>query len=179
MGKNNGETRKTRLPCLIKKGLKAMDINATYRISNECKYDIGVKTTNGLEVNIPAGSNYVRLSVEDIYRIEGMCHKRKVFSAGMLVPVSDDGKKLTLEDLGAHTDSYTVENQKHLSDEEILQNIKKPNKAFEAWVRKIEDLSELESVIAVAKANDISASKLRILQSMVPDRDLLDIDEEQ
>ena len=155
-----------------------MNGSQTFRIANKCKYDIGVPLMNGQDVNIPAGSAYIRLSVDDILRIEGMCHKRKVFSAGMLVPVTDDGKELKLEDVGGYTDAYTEENQKHLSDEEILQNIKKPNKAFEAWVNKIDDLSELESVIAVAKANDVSASKLRILQAKVPDRDLLDTDEE-
>ena len=155
-----------------------MDGSKTFRIANKCKYDIGVPLTNGQGVNIPAGSNYIRLSVDDILRIEGMCHKRKVFSAGMLVPTTDDGKELTLEDVGGYTDAYTEENQKHLSDEEILQNLKKPNKAFEAWVNKIEDLSEIDSVIAVAKAHDVSMSKLKILQARVPDKDLLDSDEE-
>ena len=155
-----------------------MNGSQTFRVKNKCKYDIGVPLLNGQDVNIPAGSAYIRLSVDDILRIEGMCRKRRVFSAGMLVPMTDDGKELTLEDIGGYTDSYTQENQKHLSDEEILQYIKKPNNAFKAWVSKIDDLSELESVIAVAKANDVSASKLKILQSRVPERDLLDDDEE-
>ena len=145
-------------------------------IHNKCKYDIGARLPNGIEVNIPAGSRYVKLSVDDIQAVEGMCHKRKVFSAKMLVPISPDGKELSLEDLGGFTDAYTVENQMHLSDEEILKNLKKPYKAYEAWINKIEDLSELDSVIAVYKANKDSmpASKLKPLQARFPDRDLLD-----
>lgn len=156
-----------------------MNGSQTFRIANKCKYDIGVPLMNGQGVNIPAGSSYIKLSVDDILRIEGMCHKRKVFSAGMLVPVTDDGKELTLEDLGGYTDSYTSENQKHLSDEEIKQNLKKNFKAFEAWVNKIEDLSEIDAVIAVAKAEDISMSKLKVLQARVPDKDILDSDNEE
>lgn len=156
-----------------------MNGSQTFRIANKCKYDIGVPLMNGQGVNIPAGSSYIKLSVDDILRIEGMCHKRKVFSAGMLVPVTDDGKELTLEDLGGYTDSYTSENQKHLSDEEIKQNLKKNFKAFEAWVNKIEDLSEIDAIIAVAKAEDISMSKLKVLQARVPDKDILDSDDEE
>ena len=156
-----------------------MNGNQTFRIANKCKYDIGVPLMKGQGVNIPAGSSYIKLSVDDILRIEGMCHKRKVFSAGMLVPVTDDGKELTLEDIGGYTDAYTAENQKHLSDEEILQNLKKNYKAFEAWVNKIDDPSEIDAIIAVARANDVSMSKIKVLQARVPDKDLLDSDEDE
>lgn len=156
-----------------------MNGNQMFRIANKCKYDIGVPLMNGQGVNIPAGSNYIKLSIDDILRIEGMCHKRKVFSAGMLVPMSDEGKELTLEDIGGYSDAYTVENQRHLSDEEIKENLKKNFKAFEAWVNKIEDPTEIDAVIAVAKANDVSMSKLKVLQARVPDKDILDSDDEE
>lgn len=156
-----------------------MNGSQTFRVANKCKYDIGVPLMNGQDVNIPAGSNYIRLSVDDILRIEGMCHKRKVFSAGMLVPITDDGVPLKLEELGGYTDAYTDENQKHLTDEEIEKNLKKPFKAFEAWLKKIDDPTEIESVIAVAKKIDAGGSKLRLIQAKVPNRDLLDEDDEE
>ena len=156
-----------------------MNGSDTFRIANKCKYNIGVPLQNGQQVNIPAGSDYIRLTVDDIRAIEGICTKRKVFSAQMLVPLTEDGKELKLEDIGSYTDSYTVENQKHLSDEEIEKNLKKPFKAFETWAKKIMDPSELDSVITVAKRIDAPLSKMRVLQNLAPDKDVMETDDEE
>lgn len=143
------------------------------RVYNKCKYDIGVNLISGLSVNIAAGK-FIMMSVNDILYVEGLCNRRKFFSAGMLVPTTDDGKELTLEGIGGYTDSYTVENQKHLSDEEIYEYLNKPYKTFEKWFNAIEDQTEIHAVAEIAKTiDDLAAGKLRLIQSKVPTRDLL------
>jgi len=153
-----------------------MDGNTTLRVYNRCKYDIGVILLSGRDVNISAG-NFIRMSVDDIMHIEGLCRNRKFFSAKMLVPVDNNGKELTLEDIDGYTDTYTEENQHHYSEEELEKELRKPFKSFEAFIKKVEDPSELDAVIRVAKKMDLPQSKMKVLQARVPGRDLLDEDD--
>lgn len=150
-----------------------MDGEKRFRVYNRCKYDIGVTLTSGQQPNIKAGS-FLPLTVNDILYIESVCSKRKFFSSKMLVAVSDDGKDLTLEDLGGYADENSLP---HMNDEEIISALKKPLKAFEAWFNKIDDPEELHAVYMVAKEMDLPASKLKILKSKAPNKDWLGEDE--
>lgn len=89
----------------------------------------------------------------------------------MLVPVDDAGKDLSLEDVGGFTDEGTVV---HHNVKEIEANLKKPFNAFKTWINKIEDPVELHEIWEVGKKMDLPASKLKILSSKMPNRDLLD-----
>ena len=143
--------------------------DAKFRVFNRCNYDIGVTLSSGQKPNIRKGS-FLPLSVDDILFIESIARGRKPFSSKQLVAVGPDGKDLTLEDLGGYTDTYT---EKHFSNEEIEANLKKPYKAVESWLSKIEDPVELHAISEIAIAMDLSASKLKLVQAKVPGVDLL------
>ena len=138
-----------------------------YRVFNRCKYDIGVKTINGLNVNIKAGG-FQMLTANDILYIESICTHRKFFSAKMLVPVGEDGKDIDIENIGIYQDSGT---QEHMNDDEIIAMLKKSNKQIEAWLKDINEPSELHSIYLVAKKMDISTGKLKILHDKMPDKE--------
>jgi len=150
-----------------------MDGDKKFRVYNRCKYDIGVTLMSGQQPNIKAGS-FIMLSVNDILFIEGNA-QRKPFSAKMLVAVDDNNKDVDLEDLGGYKDEYTTP---HLNDEEIIAELKKPIKAVEAWLKKIDSPEELHAIFVVAKSMDLPASKLKILQAKMPQKDMLEEDEE-
>jgi len=145
--------------------------DARYRVYNRCGHSIGVYVNNGQQsLNIRPGS-FAVLSVNDILYIESICNRKKFFSAKMLVPVDESGKDLRLEDLGGFSDESA---EVHHSAKEIESNLKKPFNAFKSWISKIEDPVELHEIWEVGKKLDLPASKLKILNAKMPNRDLLE-----
>ncbi len=140
------------------------------RVYNKCHYDIGVTLTNNTSVNIRPNSFQI-LTINDILYIESICNSKKYFSSKMLVPVDDNEKELTLNDLGGFTDEYA---EKHLNNEDIALMLKKSAKQIEAWLDGINDPEELHAIYEVAKESDLSASKLKILNAKIPSKDWLD-----
>lgn len=149
-----------------------MNGDKKFRVYNRCNYDIGITLTSGQQPNIRAGS-FLPLSVDDILYIESIARGRKPFSSKQLVPVSDDGKELTLEDLGGYTDTYAVQ---HFGSEEIEANLKKSAKVVEKWLEDITDPIELHAIAMVAKEMDLPGSKMKLVQAKVPNIDLLSDD---
>ena len=147
-----------------------MNGDARYRVYNRCNHDIGVYVSNGqMSLNIKAGS-FVVLSVNDILYIESISNRRKFFSAKMLVPVDENNKDLTLEDLGG----FSAEDAPvHLNEDEIRTNLGKTFKGFKAWIDTVDDPVEIHAIWEVGKKMDLPQSKLKVIQAKIPNQDLL------
>jgi len=141
-----------------------------YRVKNTCRYDIGVKTVNGANMLIAAGS-FQMLTADDIAYIESICTENKFFSKRMLVPYDAQGNEVTLESLGMYVSEDTVE---HLNTETIEAMLKQSAKKVEAWLAEINDPAELDAIVSVAKGMDLPASKLKLITAKVPYNDILD-----
>ena len=141
-----------------------------FRVYNKCNYDIGITLTSGQKPIIRKGS-FLPMTVNDILYLESVASGRKPFSSKMLVAVGDDGKDLTLEDLGGYTDTYS---EKHYNADEISANLRKPAKQMEKWLSEITDPVELHGIFEIAKEMDLPNSKMKILREKNPNLDPLD-----
>lgn len=156
--------------------IKAMNGDTRVRVYNRCNHDIGVYVNNGQQsINIKSGNAPVSLTVNDVLYIDGICNRKKFFSSGMLTIESNDGVPLTLEDIGGFTDMST---EIHYDSEEIESSLKKPLNAFKAWLAKIDDPVEIHAIWEIGKNMDLPASKLKLLQAKMPNKDLLESDSE-
>ena len=150
-----------------------MDGEKKLKVFNRCKYDIGVNLMSGQQANIPAGS-FIKITADDILFIESTS-KRKIFSAKMLVPVDDNNKDVSLDDLGGFPDVYSTP---HLNDDEIMEKLNKSAKAIGTWLDSIEQPEELHAIFEVAKEMDLPASKLKVIQAKMPTKNMLEDEEE-
>ena len=141
-----------------------------FRVYNRCKYDIGVTRQDNQSINIRAG-NFVMLTANDIAFIEGLCANKRFFSQKMLVPVDDAGNEVPLEKFLIYEDPDAVQ---HLNDGEIIAALKAPVKKVEEWLNKIDDPEELHAIYKVAMGLDLPASKLKILNAKIPNKDWLE-----
>ena len=149
---------------------KIINGDSKFRVYNRCSHSIGVVMSNGiLSANVKPGS-FVMLSVNDILYIESICNRKKFFSMKMLVPVDENGNELTLEQIGGFTDASV---EPHRDPDEIMELLNKPFASFKAWITKVDDPVELHEIWEVGKIMDLPASKLKLLQSKMPARDLL------
>lgn len=140
------------------------------RAYNRCRFDIGVMTAEGRQYNIKPGS-FIMLTVDDINYIDSICQKKKFFASGMLEAVDANGAVVDLDKLGI---AENEDEPKMLTDVEITASLKKSVKAVEAWLKEIDDPVELHAIYRVACDMDLPASKLKILNAKMPNRDWLD-----
>ena len=144
-----------------------------YRVKNMCRYDIGVKLTNGLSLLIAAGS-FQMMTADDIAYVESICTVNKFFSQRMLIPYDSQGNEVPLDKLGMYVEEDAVQ---HMNDEDIVSMLKQSPKKIEAWLADITDPAELGAISAVAKTMDLTASKLKVINAKMPYNDILDDNE--
>lgn len=138
-----------------------------FRVFNRTRYDVGIKTMNGLSFNITPGSFHI-LTADDIVFIESAYPNSKFFSKRILVPVNDKGEDVNIEEFGYDTDEHP-----HSNDTEVRQMLMQGVKKIEAWVSGIEDPAELHSIYLVAKEMDLPSSKLKVLKTYIKNKDWL------
>lgn len=146
-----------------------MDTEKIYRVYNRTKHDIGIRMSNGQEINIRAGS-FQPLKALDIQFIDSICVGPGFFVTKQLVAVDDEGKDVPFEKVGLYEDK-TI--QVHHNDSEITAALQKSPRQIEAWLSNIDDPAELDSIYVVAKKMNLPAGKIKILSNKIPNKDWL------
>ena len=152
-----------------------MDSNATFRVYNNTHYDIGITLSNNQQRVIRAGTFLPNVTAEDILYIENNA-RCKPFSSNVFMIKNTHEDVISLEDLGGYTDPYV---EKHFSPEEIADNLNKSAKAIANWLKDIDDPVELDAIRDMADKMDLPASKLRVIQAKIPNRNMLEPDYEE
>lgn len=151
-----------------------MDGSTLFRVYNNMNYDIGITLSSGQKPVIRSGS-FLPISVNDILYIESIALRVKPFSSKMFIIRDNDNNDLTLEDIGGFSDPYA---KKHYDADEIAANLSKNAKHISAWLKEIDDPIELDAIRDMAEKMDLPGSKLKIIQAKVPNKNLLEPEEE-
>lgn len=141
-----------------------------FRTYNRCNYDIGIRLENGREVNIKPGS-FALLTAADIEYVDSICQGKKFIASKMLVPVDTAGNEI---DLASLCSIVVDEAEEVLTEDAITAALKKSVKQIQAWIDSIDDPVELHSIYQIASQMDLPASKLKILNAKMPNKDWLD-----
>ena len=137
-----------------------------FKVYNRTRCDIGVKLLNGVEYNIVPGSFRI-LTANDILYLE-TAFRGNFFTKKLLVPVGEDGKDIDMSAFGLGALPHA-----HRDDSEIADMLKQSAKKIEAWLDEIDDKEELHAIYEVAKDMDLPASKLKILNAHIKNKDWL------
>ena len=139
-----------------------------YRVYNTCKYDIGIRMQDGRSYNIRP-KTFVLLSKSDIAMVENECGEDKFFAKGMLVAKTEEDDPVDIM-----KEFRIVEEEGHNDEDTIKAKLAMPVKKIEAWIDTITDEAELYAIWDTAKTMDLPSSKLKLLNSKIPDRNWLE-----
>lgn len=133
------------------------------RVYNDRPYDIGAVLLNGQSVNIKSGS-FTLLSEDDIAFIESQCsYNKKLFGTGKLR--IDKVTEEKIEEIGI----VKSEENFHIPNEEIEKKLLGGIANLKKWLATIQDKAYLYEIYTIAKALDLSTSKMKAIRDLLPE----------
>lgn len=136
-------------------------MNERVRVNNVTPYAIGLKSQSGVEYNIRPHA-FVMMHRDDVEY--NMAIAPKLFAS----PV-----RLVVEDQDLNDIMGVVPTEEIACDTETIEKMLKGSASkIEAWIGDNNYPHILETVFEVAKGMDLPASKIKVLQKFMPNRDL-------
>lgn len=133
------------------------------KVYNHAKFDVGVKTINGIEYNIRPGS-FIPLSDVDIEKIAA---ETRLFSSGILRV--DEKHREIEQEIGV----YAQDNVNFMTDEELHKILEKKGAAGTRELKTLlqEATTPLlkQKIFDMAKELDLPASKMKLIQEAIPE----------
>lgn len=131
------------------------------RVRNVSTYDIGIRAINGIEHNIKAGL-FIPMNRDDVEY--NMALAPKLFEAPPQLIVED-------EELN---NIMGVDVASEICDKAVAEKyLKGAANKLKAWLTENNKPNVLEVVFKTAKEMDLPASKIKILQEFMPNRDFM------
>lgn len=136
------------------------------RLTNTTKFDIGITLPEKpLGLNVKPGS-FTMVTQDDIDYLMSMCD---LLQRGFL-QVDDAHKADVLGEMGIDEEEAVA----FMSDEDIEKKLNGTVKKLQEWICDIDDKIMLGRIADIACGMEsLSASKLKILQNKMPERDFL------
>lgn len=134
-----------------------------YRVYNDRQYNIGLVLPNGTERVVAPGA-YILLAKEDIEHLAGIAPG--LFAGEKQLRLED--RKLAVE-LGFILDEHVAVFDEAFIRKQLAAGANK----IKAWLDTIEEPYLLDEVLTVARAMDLPASKLQVIQGKFPDQALI------
>jgi len=140
------------------------------KVCNDRRYDIGVRLSNNTERVIPAGG-FALLPKEEVEYLFSIAPK--LFAGERQLRLED--RKLAVEFGFIQDEAAPL-----FGDAEIRKQLAGRVAAMKKWLDGITEPFLLDEIFTVARAMDLPASKLQVLQEKFPDRLLIqpDIEDE-
>lgn len=133
------------------------------KVYNQAKYDVGVRTINGIEYNIRPRS-FIPLSEVDI---EKLAAETRLFSSGVL-RVEEKHREME-KDIGVDA----KDNVNFMTDEELHKILDKKGAPGTRELKKLLEEATTpmmkQRIYDLAKEMDLSASKMKIIQEAIPE----------